>query len=71
MPCSGCGTAAQKRCRFCRAVAYCSAACAESHAADHRRSHLMRGVVLPPSSLGEEGFDSDTHYRPLRDFAQK
>lgn len=73
MPCAACGAAAIKRCRFCRAVAYCSAGCAEAHADDHRRTHVLRGVLLPEEGdggCGEASFDRDTHYRPLRDFAQ-
>ncbi len=58
-----------RRCRFCRAVAYCSAACAAAHAPSHRRTHELRGVLLPVGR-GEGLFESDSHYRPLRDFAQ-
>ena len=47
MPCAACGKAAKKRCRFCRAVSYCSAECAVAHAPSHRRSHELRGVLLP------------------------
>ena len=67
--CAQCGAVAVRRCRFCRAVAYCSAACAAAHAPSHRRTHELRGVLLP-AARGEGLFECDSHYRPLRDFAQ-
>lgn len=47
MPCATCGNPAKRRCRFCHAVAYCSARCCSDGAPAHRRSHRMRGVFLP------------------------
>ncbi len=47
MPCATCGKPAKSRCRFCHAVAYCSARCCSDDAPSHERSHRVRGVFLP------------------------
>jgi hypothetical protein len=51
MPCAACGRPAKRRCRFCHAVAYCSAHCAAADAPAHRRCHRVRGVFLTPRSI--------------------
>ena len=50
MPCGadGCQRAATRRCRFCRAVGYCSSACARAHSTTHQRAHAYRCIFLPP-----------------------
>jgi len=68
MPCAACGRAARRRCRFCHAVAYCSAPCAQRHASAHRRCHMLRGVAL--GAGGEAVFEA-THCSPLEAFTQQ
>ena len=79
MPCAHCGQPAERRCRFCHAVAYCSASCAELHAEAHARTHALRGVELPPQTRlgtssttkvrrGEAAYEADTHYAALDSF---
>lgn len=70
MPCACCGEPAERRCRFCHAVAYCSADCAAAHAPSHQRSHGLRGVELP-SVAGEVEWGAETHYATLGNFTQQ
>lgn len=64
MPCAACGKPAKRRCRFCHAVAYCSARCCVDDAPAHGRSHHVRGVFLPPCNPPPEileGNDGGEH----------
>ena len=71
LPCSCCGKrSAVRRCRFCRAIGYCSSACASSHATCHRKTHSLRFIVMKQlSAAGAEGGDCDldfaTHFEPI------
>lgn len=72
LDCSFCGVATQVRCRFCRAVTYCSAACAHADAS-HTKDHALRLVFLPPEGSGPVGTEDglvqpDEQWYAPRDF---
>jgi hypothetical protein len=72
MPCNGCGRAATRRCRLCRAAAYCGASCCAKDAPAHRRAHLFRGICTPAGSAAAaalSAFDSEVCYADRSYFA--
>lgn len=61
----GGGMQALRRCRFCREVAYCSAACAEADSKRHAEVHAMRLMFFQDHQVDDMGLP-DADYAPLR-----